>query len=66
MLQEPIQNGRIAIYVESFQIDLPGGLVGNFARHTRASIRVERTPRATDSRMEGRSLDPLLTTQRWS
>ena len=66
MLQELIQNGRIGVGAESFQIDLPGGLVGNFARHTRASIRVERTPRATDSRMEGRSLDPLLTTQRWS
>lgn len=64
-------NGR-SIGGEALHINVPAGVLGTFQRHGRgggaisASIRLERAPRPGESRMEGRSLEPLLTVQRWA
>ncbi|RPD73800.1 hypothetical protein L226DRAFT_488466 [Lentinus tigrinus ALCF2SS1-7] len=69
-LQQMISHGRAALGHEGLQINVPAGVLGNL-RHGRggaisASIRLERAPRQGDARTEGRSLEPLLTVQRWA
>ncbi|TBU55065.1 hypothetical protein BD310DRAFT_1041405 [Dichomitus squalens] len=69
-LQQMLTHGRAGGH-EALHINLPAGLLANFPRNGRggaisASIRLERAPRPTDGRTEGRSLEPLLTIQRWS
>ena len=56
---------------EALHINVPAGILGAFQRNGRpgaisASIRLERAPRPTDGRSEGRTLEPLLTVQRWA
>lgn len=54
---------------ETIRIDVPSGALGPLQRHGRgtisASIRLERAPRPGEGHSQGRSLDPLLTVQRW-
>ena len=69
-LQQMLTHGRAGGH-EALHINLPAGLLANFPRNGRgnaisASIRLERAPRPTDGRPEGRSLEPLLTIQRWA
>ncbi|KAI0708195.1 hypothetical protein C8T65DRAFT_740208 [Cerioporus squamosus] len=69
-LQQMLSHGRAALGHEGLQINVPAGVLGNL-RHGRsgaisASIRLERAPRQGDTRAEGRSLEPLLTVQRWA
>ncbi|RDX47077.1 hypothetical protein OH76DRAFT_1406241 [Lentinus brumalis] len=69
-LQQMLSHGRAALGHEGLQINVPAGVLGNL-RHGRggaisASIRLERAPRQGDARTEGRSLEPLLTVQRWA
>ncbi|KAI0666580.1 hypothetical protein C8Q78DRAFT_1176707 [Trametes maxima] len=68
LLQQIFSQGRVPGH-EALHINVPPGVLGPLNRNGRnisASIRVERAPRPGDSRVEGRSLEPLLTTQRWS
>ncbi|KAI0360913.1 hypothetical protein OH77DRAFT_1558017 [Trametes cingulata] len=69
LVQQLLTHGR-AIGHEALHINVPAGVLGSLNRNGRggaisASIRLERAPRPGESRMEGRSLEPLLTTQRW-
>ncbi|KAI0644511.1 hypothetical protein C8Q79DRAFT_912719 [Trametes meyenii] len=67
LLQQLFSQGRVAGH-EPLHINVPAGILGPLNRNGRnvsASIRVERAPRPGDSRVEGRSPEPLLTTQRW-
>ncbi|KAI0829944.1 hypothetical protein BC628DRAFT_1314795 [Trametes gibbosa] len=68
LLQHLLSHGH-AIGQDGLQINVPPGVLGSLNRNGRgaisASIRLERAPRPGDIRMEGRSLEPLLTTQRW-
>ncbi|CDO77710.1 hypothetical protein BN946_scf184969.g61 [Trametes cinnabarina] len=55
---------------EAVHINVPPGILGSLNRNGRggaisASIRLERAPRPGDARVENRSLEPLLTAQRW-
>ena len=54
---------------DTIRIDVPSGALGPLQRHGRgtisASIRLERAPRPGEGHSQGRSLDPLLTVQRW-
>ncbi|KAL1945966.1 hypothetical protein VTO73DRAFT_1968 [Trametes versicolor] len=69
LLQHILSHGH-AIGNEALHINVPAGVLGSLNRNGRAgaisaSIRLERAPRPGDARTEGRSLEPLLTTQRW-
>ncbi|KAI0633753.1 hypothetical protein C8Q77DRAFT_809629 [Trametes polyzona] len=69
LLQHLLTHGH-AVGQEGLQINVPAGVLGSLGRHGRggaisASIRLERAPRPGEARLEGRSLEPLLTTQRW-
>ncbi|KAH9894888.1 hypothetical protein C8Q73DRAFT_645187 [Cubamyces lactineus] len=69
LLQHILSQGH-AIGHEALQINVPPGVLGSLNRNGRggaisASIRLERAPRSGDARMEARSLEPLLTSQRW-
>ncbi|KAI0766838.1 hypothetical protein BD413DRAFT_614840 [Trametes elegans] len=69
LLQQILSHGR-AIGHEALHINVPAGVLGSLNRNGRggaisASIRLERAPRPGEGRSEGRSLEPLLTTQRW-
>lgn len=69
LLQHILSHGH-AIGNEALHINVPAGVLGSLNRNGRAgaisaSIRLERAPRPGDVRTEGRSLEPLLTTQRW-
>ncbi|KAI0373495.1 hypothetical protein BV20DRAFT_1119067 [Pilatotrama ljubarskyi] len=69
IVQQLLTHGR-AIGHEALHINVPAGVLGTLNRNGRggaisASIRLERAPRPGDAHMEGRSLEPLLTAQRW-
>ncbi|KAH9949004.1 hypothetical protein B0H21DRAFT_198859 [Amylocystis lapponica] len=55
---------------ETIHIDVPSGALAPLQRHGRghisASIRLERAPRGTEGRSEGRTFEPLVTLQRWT
>ena len=70
LLQQMLVHGR-SLGHEALHINVPAGILGTFQRNGRggaisASIRLERAPRPTDTRSEGRTLEPLLTVQRWA
>ncbi|KAI8975845.1 hypothetical protein BD414DRAFT_580582 [Trametes punicea] len=69
LLQHILSQGQ-GIGHEALHINVPPGILGSLSRNGRggaisASIRLERAPRPGDARVETRSLEPLLTTQRW-
>ncbi|KAI9068310.1 hypothetical protein FKP32DRAFT_1587710 [Trametes sanguinea] len=70
LLQHILSQGH-GLAHEALHINVPPGVLGSLNRNGRggaisASIRLERAPRPGEARVEGRSLEPLLTAQRWS
>ena len=68
LIQDMLAHAR-PVGSEALHINVPPNLLNSRGARggaISASIRLERVPRAGDTRLEGRSLDPLLTTQRWT
>lgn len=74
LFQHMVTRGRGGGGTETFRLDVPAGALVNLERGLlqqrrpgvlSASLRVERAPRPSDSRSEGRDFDALLTLQRW-